>query len=262
MKKLDFSGIEKKCLNCNDTLILKVRRDIERKNFCSRSCSCTYYGKINLGNPENLANFLKNSCTPEANSKKGVKGKMHYLWKDKELAGCLKCGNQFERILSDKRKYCSFKCSLDHIHEMSVGKYRVEKKNHSCINCGNNFQRSVNYKQNPKYCSLRCNGIYQTANSKKKMTDIEIILENVLISAGIDYITQVNIKNISVADFVIGEILVFADGDYWHSLPGRAEKDLLQTEKLTLLGYTVLRFNGSDILNNIENVRKKIFEYV
>ena len=94
------------------------------------------------------------------------------------------------------------------------------------------------------------------------MTDIEIILENVLISAGINYSKQINIKNISVADFIIGKVLVFADGDYWHNLPGRAQKDLEQTEKLNSIGYTVLRFKGSDILNNLENVRKKLFEYV
>lgn len=262
MKKLDFSDIVKKCLNCGDPLVLKVKRDIERKKFCSRSCSCTYHGKINLGDPKKLSNFLKNSYTPEANSKKGVKGKMNHRWKDKELVKCLNCENLFERIISAKRKYCSFKCSLDHIHECNKGKNLVDKKTYSCITCGSNFQRSVNYKQNPKYCSYRCNGLYQTLNSKKEMTDIERILEKILISYGIEYRMQVNIKNVSVVDFVIGEILIFADGDYWHNLPGRAQKDLIQTWKLTSLGYTVLRFSGSDILNNIEYVRKKILEYV
>jgi len=67
-----------------------------------------------------------------------------------------------------------------------------------------------------------------------------------------------NIKNISIADFKIDDTLIFADGDYWHNLPGRRERDLIQTNKLEEMGYRVIRFDGSLIENNGELIIKKI----
>ena len=33
-----FFDIEKSCLTCNKKLIIKSKRDIDRKNYCSRNC--------------------------------------------------------------------------------------------------------------------------------------------------------------------------------------------------------------------------------
>ena len=75
---------------------------------------------------------------------------------------------------------------------------------------------------------------------------------------GLKYDSQYVIKNISIADFKIEDLLIFADGDYWHNLPGRREKDLIQTNKLKKIGYRVIRFDGSLIENNPELVKEKI----
>jgi very-short-patch-repair endonuclease len=71
-----------------------------------------------------------------------------------------------------------------------------------------------------------------------------------------------NLKNISVVDFVIEDLLIFADGDYWHNLKDRRKKDLEKTNNLQDLGYKVLRFDGSFIKTEIDLVKKKITEFL
>lgn len=60
-KKLNLGT--KKCLNCGKEILLKAKRDLKRRKFCSRKCR---------GAPQ---------CnTPEANAKKSQKGESHPQW--------------------------------------------------------------------------------------------------------------------------------------------------------------------------------------
>ena len=259
--KIDFYLVNKQCLYCNIKLKIKNFRDIERKKFCSMRCLGTYHGKLRLSDPEKKSNFLASSYTLESNLKKSLKLDKHPLWVKREHRICIRCNSQFECKVNAKRKYCSFNCSLSHIHDNNKHD-KVEKIEYSCIVCNNKFKRSINYKQNHKYCSYRCNGIDRMTNSNKERTDIEIIISDLLKSMNIGFKEQVNIKNISVVDFVIEDLLIFADGDYWHNLKDRRKKDLEKTNNLQDLGYKVLRFDGSFIKTEIDLVKKKITEFL
>lgn len=69
--KLNFGT--KNCLHCNNTIQLKIRRDIERKKFCSRSCLAKY--EIQNNPKRNTILKMHLLCnTPEANLKKGHPG--------------------------------------------------------------------------------------------------------------------------------------------------------------------------------------------
>ena len=82
MKKLNFENIKKCCKNCGKLLILKINRDILKKNFCSRHCSSYYTTKERQKlNPLLLENFIKCGQTEEVYKKKGLKGKNHPKWK-------------------------------------------------------------------------------------------------------------------------------------------------------------------------------------
>ena len=72
MRKLNLGT--KECLQCKSTIVLKIKRDIDRKNFCNRSCMGSYYGKRRI---EHVKSMIKLSQTPEANSKKSHKGEKH-----------------------------------------------------------------------------------------------------------------------------------------------------------------------------------------
>jgi len=45
-ERVKYKNIKKFCINCGCKLKLNNNRDIERKNFCCRSCSSKYYIKI------------------------------------------------------------------------------------------------------------------------------------------------------------------------------------------------------------------------
>jgi len=44
-----------------------------------------------------------------------------------------------------------------------------------------------------------------------------------------------------------GRIALYADGDFWHTLPKTAARDLRQNERLAGLGYVVRRFSEGDL---------------
>jgi very-short-patch-repair endonuclease len=205
---------------------------------------------------------LSNILSPIANSKKGRKGDLNPLWVKREERKCNECNCNFECRSNSSRKYCSKKCSLISIHRGNLKNYTPKTKLHQCQTCKKDFYRRINYSQPAKYCSRSCHCIGNVINSKKKNTNIENIIEKILIDSGIEYLSQQNIKNISIADFKIDKVLIFADGKYWHSLPGRRDKDEKQTKKMSDLGYTVIRFEEDLIINNPEEVRKKIIEYL
>lgn len=203
---------------------------------------------------------LSNLLSPDSNSKKGRKGSLNSLWIEREERKCIGCNSNFKCRNNSSRKYCSKNCSLVFIHKGNIKNSTPDTKIHQCQTCKKDFPRPINYSQPAKYCSRSCHCIGNVINSKKENTSIEKIIEKILIDLGIEYLPQQNIKNISIADFKIDKVLIFADGKYWHSLPGRKNKDLEQTKKMSDLGYTVLRFDEDLIINNPEKVKIKIIQ--
>ena len=79
------------------------------------------------------------------------------------------------------------------------------------------------------------------------------------------------IKIICQADaFVEPNIVLFADGDYWHSNPifypkpvteaqtKNLQRDTIENEKLIKEGYIVIRFWEFDLINNKDNCKEII----
>ena len=251
---------KKFCKNCNSELKIRNKRDVSRKNFCSRSCNAIFNGKKRLDDPDFKLKFIQSSKNIESRLKKGHKLEKHPRWKGRKEMSCLFCNNVFEVKGSSRRKYCSKICSLEKIHSDAIGKSRVNRIEHKCIICSKTFERSENYKSPAKYCSRKCHCVGIVKFSNKTSTNIEKIIENILIELNIRYHTQYPISNISVADFKINNLLIFADGDYWHNLPGRRDRDMIQTSKLQELGYIVIRFDGSLIERDRNKVVDKIRE--
>jgi very-short-patch-repair endonuclease len=105
--------------------------------------------------------------------------------------------------------------------------------------------------------------------AKRSMTDIEQKMSAMLDMLNIEYQNQFFISNNGTTvsyDFKLIKypLLIETDGDYWHGGPGAdshvpfltevTDKDTLKTQMATDRGYTVLRFWGSDILNNPQKV--------
>lgn len=98
-------------------------------------------------------------------------------------------------------------------------------------------------------------------------TSIELALQSALTSANIPYQTQYRInfesRKFTLVDvFIEPNICVFADGDYWHSLPGNMARDLRNAPLLAAKGFKVLRFWEKDINKNLDKCISKILEVI
>lgn len=76
------------CKNCNSTI--NYCKGIQNKKFCNIKCSTNYNNKLN-----------KNTIEPHV---------------------CLNCNSTFNAYKTD-RKFCSPKCSSDHVHKSTVQKW-------------------------------------------------------------------------------------------------------------------------------------------
>jgi len=81
-------------------------------------------------------------------------------------------------------------------------------------------------------------------------------------SKGIKYESQITIQNISVPDFKVGNVIFYVDGDYWHDRPKRKYHDQRINDRLTKLGYEVVRYKGTDILKNFDTVTEDVIKHL
>lgn len=101
----------------------------------------------------------------------------------------------------------------------------------------------------PEYREAVAAGI--AASKKFSRTDIEIIVESLLQTSGVEYEAQ---KHIGwwIVDFYIPDknLVIECDGDYWHNKPEVKARDARKDAYLTRKGYQVLRLLGSQIMAN------------
>jgi len=107
---------------------------------------------------------------------------------------------------------------------------------------------------------MKARGKYPKSN-----TSIELKLQRILKAENIKFQTDKPILEMTRTDiFIKPNICIYADGNYWHSLPEVKERDRRINKELTAHGYKVLRFKGSEIRRNIgkclriikENIKK------
>lgn len=132
------------------------------------------------------------------------------------------------------------------------------------------------------------NGFYTTAQRSSAMSKIkglntkpEIALRKALWNAGVRY--RINVKNLpGKPDILIRKYMlaVFVDGEFWHGYNWETKKTRIKTnmafwipkiernmqrdrensEKLAILGFTVIRFWEHEIKKNLENCLNQIIE--
>jgi len=99
---------------------------------------------------------------------------------------------------------------------------------------------------------------------KKQDTAIEREIERGLKKNHIYYKKCIPLCNITVADFYLPQykLVIYADGDYWHSLPLVKNRDKKQNIILKQNGYQVLRFQENEINKSVDNCIRRIKERV
>ena len=191
---------------------------------------------------------------------------------------CMCCGKKFDAVPSKaaRRKHCSMEC-------YAITQSELNGPNHplwggrvaiNCKECGKPFEVRPAEAEYRQFCSLSCRSIYTMKHYQHSPSDLEIMFAEALDMAGLDYIEQETVGGVpAIVDFVIGKILVFTDGDFWHGNPcvyaefsdlqakNRA-RDARLTAELRAAGYTVLRFWGSDIRADLPACIRTVKEHV
>lgn len=77
---------------------------------------------------------------------------------------------------------------------------------------------------------------------------------------GIDFGTQFPIRKSFIIDFVFPDkkIAIECDGEAWHSSSDQLKRDNFKNYILGKRGWTVLRFRGQEILDNVGECVNKI----
>lgn len=110
-------------------------------------------------------------------------------------------------------------------------------------------------------------GLQPYANKlRKDMTKAEACLWKYVLRAsklnGYAFRRQRPVLNY-IADFMCKELMLIIEVDgSWHDLEGVAERDAIRQKKLEDAGFTVLRFDNSNVLNNIDNVQAYLLDWI
>lgn len=133
-----------------------------------------------------------------------------------------------------------------------------------CIVCGKQFLATPGAvkKGGGIVCSRKCQGVRAAQLTPKSNTSIERAIESILRAQDIYYQKQVPLCGVSLVDFYLPEyrVVIFCDGEYWHSLPKRQKQDAIQNEVLANNKFHVYRFAEQDIEKSPEQCIAAITE--
>jgi very-short-patch-repair endonuclease len=211
----NFKGlINKKCLYCNNIFSVSKSETTKRKRkFCSCSCSNKYNRKkVSLaltGRKLSQDRIIKMSERMRGR----FAGDKHPNWKGgwkNKLPKCLDCGKRLSNSINKRCKKCNYK-SKEFIDFLAL--QNSKQQNH------------------------------------KEFTSIEKKVYEELKVRGFLFETQKLINSKFVVDAYIPNLnlVIEADGDYWHSLERVVKKDKVKNAYLTKCGFDLLRLTETEI---------------
>lgn len=178
--------------------------------------------------------------------------------KPQTFRNCARCGQRFGPLDRLSRRFCSLSCKSAAQKDQTTAK-RGRRYEHldrarvdTCLVCKAEYKaRSDHAGRQQRYCSHDC---YMRSREE---TTIEAAVRGALASAGITFETQRRIGNFYVDFLTPGNVVVEADGDYWHSLPDVAAKDKRKDAYLSAQGYRVLHLSESEIRQGTDVIVKR-----
>lgn len=98
----------------------------------------------------------------------------------------------------------------------------------------------------------------------KKLTSIEIALQTEFTRRGLAFAMHRPMFGQFQPDFIFEQkrLVVQADGDYWHNLPGAQERDAFFNETARANGWHVLRFWESEIKKDVTSCGHAVADFI
>ena len=127
----------------------------------------------------------------------------------------------------------------------------------ACTICGKFRKQATARMEEGKTCSPLCSSIKGYLSGDRKETEIELRLQELVRSLGLDFEIQKPLCGVTVADvFIPPNIALFADGAYWHR--DTKHEDEQKSKELRKYGIEVLRLGEEEILKGqVEEKVKK-----
>ena len=224
--EFEYFGNVKRCSKCRITCANCGAQVVSGNNLCD-ICKPRHYKKIKCAFP-NCEKMIRQS-----------KGQMGYCWDHTDWS---KHGKRIaEYNIRVKTKPDELKYKTENIP--SIKKV--------CVACDSEYLATpaAVKKGGGVVCSRRCQGVWAAQLTPKKDTSIECAIEQELKAKGWKYQKQKPLCGVSLVDFYLPAFnaVIFCDGEYWHNLPGRKEKDNKQDRILNDAGFTVYRFTETEI---------------
>ncbi len=290
-KTMTMKMIKKSCLTCgNEFPVIPKRKDSAK--FCSMKCKhkfgrktkeCLFCGKKFITLKSLDRKYCSHECATENSKRRLVKI-------------CTICGKKYEvQHYARNSKYCGIKCRNKGISKTLFGRYKgKENPNHKgriikiCKYCGKRFDVHPYRKNTAYYCSIKCSKLDMSKETRKKisnsikklqkenpkihpnyvlaqkghMTKIEKLIKNKLVKRKIPFKVQYKVLSYWL-DFAFPEIRlgVECDGKRWHSTKEQLAKDWKRDKKLAKNGWTIIRFDEEQIMEDVEGCMQNI-EYL
>lgn len=250
----------------NEYYVKRDKVNAGKGKYCSKVCYDKERSLIHKGipKPKSSENLRKYNEKRKAGIVKHPEP-----WNKKPTATikCETCGKEFE--VENRRKGEARFCSRECLHvwmKTITGEehWHYRLVNRVCMNCGKEFKckpAKIKYGEG-KFCSRNCQGAYFVAHAKTEQTAIEKVVASVLDELGVTYETQ-KVFGHFVCDFYIPSVnlVIEADGDYWHNKPEVKKRDRMKNYFLMVkVGLKLLRLWEHEIKQNPgEIIRKTIY---
>lgn len=238
--------VKHKCLNCKKVFEIPYCHSIRGQGkFCSKKCYCNY----------NRTNFVCKTCgkekiVPKWRKKARIFCSLKCAYGNRTRDGitlnktCEHCGKKFYQRPNSLRNHCSMKCRIE-------GEWNPKREIKNCLNCGNEFIKKESEPITRQFCSLSCYRKYKGESHIERKFRLELDRRK------IKYLQEIQVGRYSV-DFIVKNIAIEIDGNYWHDKEGIRERDRRKGMLLKLMGYKVVRFTETEINENVRECADKI----
>lgn len=201
-KEATKNGDTKQCVICGNSFY--VKRSLAEITFCCSASCARRWGATTRTGKQYTDGFIN----------------------------CLHCGTPVKVVLPQpkghERKFCSYQCDKTYKIGENNPTYKGNFVDCTCLFCGSAFTKPESWvkKGEGKFCSGSCRSSYTIEQHGGMVSSIEIKVCNALDLIGEFYKHQHRIGKFLV-DFYLPQrnLVIEADGDYWHSLERSKRQD-------------------------------------
>jgi very-short-patch-repair endonuclease len=267
-RKIKVERVKTTCLYCGKELLVLPNKLLNGKGkYCNRDCKDSHQKILYLG--ENNPAY----GTPISDEhKKSISTHMKKLWTNEEYR------NKMKKYLHNFFELNKYHFGTDEISKNKRKSTMIKRYGVPHNWNGKYGERNCDKKTLEKYGKTSIQMLTEYSNYYGKKTDIESLFEDILQELEIPYQLKFRIYDKEKIDFWFKEydflilntnILIEVDGDYWHGNKKIFEqlsdfqKSVQENDKIKEMfakknGYEIVRFWGSDIKKNYEEVKNTI----